>query len=114
MPITGMSIDFATSVASSAGTFSITTAKAPASCSARASRRTSSASSFVRARTWYVPNLWIDWGVRPRWPITGMPTSTMRRMVGQIFSPPSSFTASTVVSLTMRPALRSASSEFTW
>jgi hypothetical protein len=34
------------------------------------------------ARTWYVPNLWIDCGVRPTCPITGMPTSTMRRTVG--------------------------------
>ena len=48
----------------------------------------------------------------PRWPITGMPTSTMRRTAPAIGRPPSTFTAA-APACSSRPALRTASSTLT-
>jgi 3-methyl-2-oxobutanoate hydroxymethyltransferase len=35
------------------------------------------AAALVRACIFMPPSPWSDWGVRPRWPITGTPDSTM-------------------------------------
>ena len=56
------------------------------------------------------PKLLALCGVMPMWPMTGMPTSTMRFMVGAILLPPSSLMQSQFVSMSMRQALRIACS----
>src|SRR5690606_33158573 len=55
-----------------------------------------------------------DWGVRPRWPITGISAPTRASIMGTRRWPPSSFTASAPPSLTNRPALRRVSSFEMW
>ena len=65
--------------ARSAGIASSTIAYAPACSSALASCRTRAAASSLLPCTRKPPNAWIDCGVRPTWPITGMPAPTMRR-----------------------------------
>ena len=55
-----------------------------------------------------------DCGVRPMWPITGMPAPTIAWTRESVGPAPSSLTASAPASLTKRTALRSASSSETW
>ena len=55
-----------------------------------------------------------DCGVRPMWPITGMPASTIARTRESIAPAPSSFTASAPASFTKRMAFSTASSSETW
>ena len=55
-----------------------------------------------------------DCGVRPMWPITGMPAPTSAWTRESVGPAPSSLTASAPASLTKRTALRSASSSETW
>ncbi len=57
---------------------------------------------------------WTDCGVRPTWPITGMPALTMRCTCSATGSPPSSFTASKPPSFIILPACSSAFSLDTW
>ena len=73
IPITGMFSFLATSLASSAGIFSRTIEKHPAFSRTCASSNSFSASAFSLALTVYVPNLYIDCGVNPKCPITGIP-----------------------------------------
>ena len=55
-----------------------------------------------------------DWGVKPMWAMTGMPASTMRRMLSATTRPPSSFTAWTPASFMNRTAVASACSGPAW
>ena len=79
--------------ASSAGTSSSTTAKAPASWTARASAMSLRADSFERPCTRKPPSWLTACGVRPMWPMTGMPAVTMASMVRAERTPPSTLTA---------------------
>ena len=47
----------------------------------------------VLACTLYPPMVWIDCGVRPMWPITGISARTSASIIGRRLRPPSSFTA---------------------
>ena len=46
--------------------------------------RPAAASSMLTRR----PIWWTDWGVNPRWAITGIPASTSRRITGAWLTPP--------------------------
>src|SRR3989441_9752110 len=60
------------------------------------------------------PRACTDCGVRPRWPMTGMPMSTRARTVAAIGRPPSSFTPWQPVSAMTRPQFLIASAGETW
>ena len=62
-----------------AGIASNTSAKQPASCSASASEAIRSAAPAVRPWAFQPPRAVEVWGVRPTWPITGMPAPTIAR-----------------------------------
>ena len=62
--------------------------------------------SAVRPCALKPPSIVADCGVRPMWPITGMPASTIARTRESIAPAPSSFTASAPASFTKRIALR--------
>ena len=55
-----------------------------------------------------------DCGVRPTWPITGIPAPTIACTRESIGPAPSSFTASAPASLTKRTAFSTATSSVTW
>ena len=114
IPMVGAEISEVTRAASAAGIFSSTMPKHPASLSRWASRTSFAASASSLARTLYVPNLWIDCGVSPRCPMTGIPAERMRLTDSRISSPPSIFTASASVSFMMRMAESSATFELPW
>ena len=104
MPMVGMAMVSVILRASGSATASITTEKAPASEIARASF--SIGSQLPSSRPWArnEPSVLIDCGVRPIWPITGMPRSTRNATVSAIRSPPSSLTAPQWVSFRIRTA----------
>ena len=54
------------------------------------------------------------WGVRPRWPMTGIPARAMPATRSAISAPPSSLTASQPASAMNRPAFRIAVSTLGW
>ena len=60
--------------------------------------------SAVRPCALKPPSIVADCGVRPRWPITGMPASTIALTRASIAPAPSSFTASAPASFTKRMA----------
>ena len=109
MPTVGIVSFCSTSRAASAETISSTTAKHPASCTARASRRSCAAAS---PRPWIrkPPRACSDCGVKPMCPITGMPARTTAATCPARASPASSFTAWAPVSRITRTALRTACS----
>ena len=110
MPIVGMCSRVVMVWANCPGTSSSTTANAPASWTARASARSARAWSldlpWIRTR----PRVLIAWGVRPMWPITGIPARTSASIVRVLRTPPSIFTAWAPASRRKRPALATASS----
>src|SRR5262249_43983952 len=113
MPIVGMSIDSVTIAATSVGTPSRTTAKHPACARALASATRRAAASDDVACTLKPPMAWIDCGVRPRWPITGISASTIASITGTRLRPPSSLTHCAPARIRVA-ALRTASSADTW
>ena len=94
-------------VANSAGTISITTAKAPASWTAIASWMVCSAAS-PRPCTRNPPRPLTLCGVNPMWAMTGMPAAVSAAIWSATRSPPSSLTAWAPVSLRNRVAVASA------
>ena len=110
MPRMGTPTASVTALATPLGTHSSTMEKTPAASSAFASATSFAAPSGVPPCILKPPKLEADCGVRPMWPMTGMPTSTMRRMVSAMAAPPSSLTQSQFVSMRMRQALRMACS----
>ena len=93
MPIVGIASSSVIRAATGSGTISRTIATAPASASAAASATSASAASSPRPCTRKPPSLLTDWGVKPRWPTTGMPASPSARTVRARGRPPSSLTA---------------------
>lgn len=88
---------FVTAAATTEGTHSRTIANAPACCNSRASSKISRALTAVRPCALNPPNTPIRWGVRPTWPITGMPESTnFLTILTRTEFPPSILTASTL------------------
>ena len=71
-----------------------------------------SASSF--ALTLYVPNLYIDWGVNPKCPITGIPAVKILSTDSITSDPPSNFTACASDSFIILIADRRAFFESPW
>ena len=59
------------------------------------------------------PSEWIDCGVRPMWPITGISASRMACTIGSRLAPPSSFTACAPARIS-EAELRTVSSTDTW
>ncbi len=111
MPMVGMPTLSVTARATSSGTDSRTTEKAPAFSRFAASSTIRRASSASLPLTRNCPRPWIDWGVRPTWPMTGISASTMastRR--SRFFEAPSILTAAAPASLRKREALRTVSS----
>ena len=80
IPIVGMWSRSVIAAASCSGTSSRTIAKAPASWTASASARSARAWSRVLPWTRTLPTPLIDCGVRPMWPMTGMPARTSASM----------------------------------
>ena len=97
-----------------AGTASSTIAKQPAASSASASSTSCCARSARAALRLEAAEHVAVCGVRPTWPITGMPASTIARARETDVPPPSSLTASAPPSLTRRTALLTACSSETW
>ena len=93
-------------VATGEGTASSTSAKQPAASSAIASSTSCRAFSAVRPCALKPPSIVADCGVRPMWPMTGMPAPTSARTRESVGPAPSSLTASAPASLTKRIALR--------
>ena len=79
MPITGTSISPISSSVTALGIASKTIAKQPASCSASASAAMRAAARALRPWAFQPPSAVEVWGVRPTWPITGMPAPTIAR-----------------------------------
>src|ERR671931_439134 len=77
MPMTGTCIRGMSSDATALGMASNTIAKQPAPWRASASRAMRSAACAVRPCARYPPRAVEVCGVRPTWPITGMPASTI-------------------------------------
>ena len=97
-----------------AGIASNTSAKQPASCSASACAPICAAAAAVRPWAFQPPSAVAVWGVRPTWPITGMPAPTIARArLTEDGPPPSSLTASQPASLTIRIAFEIACSSET-
>ena len=114
MPIVGTDRRRVTSAATGAGTASSTTEKhRPLRARARRRRAASRASAVL---PWVLnpPSIVADCGVRPTWPMTGMPASTIDSHAGAIGPAPSSLTASAPASLTKRIAFSTAFSSETW
>ena len=88
-----------------AGTASKTIAKQPAACSASASSAICAAWSAVLPWALKPPSAVAVCGVRPTWPITGIPARTIARARSTEAPPRSSLTASQPASLTKRCAL---------
>ena len=93
-----------------AGIASKTIAKQPAACSARASAAIFDAWPAVLPCARKPPSAVAVCGVRPTWPITGIPAFTIARARSTEDPPRSSLTASQPASLTNRWALAMASS----
>ena len=104
IPITGTSMCGISASATAAGTASKTIAKQPAACSASASRAICAADSAVRPCALKPPSALADCGVRPTWPITGIPEPAIARARSTEAPPRSSLTASQPASLTNRCA----------
>lgn len=104
MPMVGMPRRLVIRLATSAGMASSTKAKQPAAWRESASSRTWRAPRVVLPWTRNPPRAFCRWGVRPMWPITGMPARVIRLMVGAISLPPSSLTLCTRPSLMIRMA----------
>ena len=114
MPITGISISPISSSVTALGIASKTIAKQPASCSARASAAIRAAARALRPWAFQPPSAVEVWGVRPTWPITGMPAPTIARArLAGASPPPSSLTTSQPPSLTIRIAVAIACSSET-
>ena len=94
MPIVGIESRRVISSATGAGTASSTIEKQPAASSARASSRSWAAFSAVRPCALKPPSIVADWGVRPIWPITGIPAPTIAATRVSVGPAPSSLTAS--------------------
>ena len=89
----GRSPDSVITRATASGTHSSTIAKQPASASAHASSASALAASSSLPCTLKPPSAWIDCGVRPMWPITGISASRIACTASSRLRPPSSFTA---------------------
>jgi hypothetical protein len=100
--------------ATGAGTASRTSEKQPAV--SRAAASSTSRRAFAAVLPWArkPPSMVADCGVRPRWPITGIPAPVIAATRETLGPAPSSLTASAPDSLTKRTALRTASSSDTW
>ena len=72
------------------------------------------AASAVRPCVLKPPSIVADCGVRPTWPMTGIPLSTIARAREVIVPAPSSLMMSAPPSFTKRIAFRTASSSETW
>ena len=88
--------------------------KQPTASSSRASATRRRAASAVRPCVLKPPSCVADCGVKPTWPMTGMPARTIARAREAEGPAPSSLTASARASLTKRMALRRASSSEIW
>ena len=90
----GRDIDASVTAApTTSGTPSITKAKQPAASSALAASSRALAASTLLAWTRKPPMASTDWGVRPRWPMTGISARMMASITGSRARPPSSLTA---------------------
>ena len=94
--------------ATGAGTASSTIEKQPAASSASASSYSCTAFAALRPCALKPPSIVAVCGVRPMWPITGMPADVSARTRESIGPAPSSLTASAAASLTKRIAVSSA------
>ena len=112
MPMVGAATSGACAMARATGSTmpSNTIAQAPASLIARASSRSRRSASGAFPCTRKPPIVLIACGVRPTWPITGMPRRVRNATVSARCAPPSSFTAPAPVSLRTRAALAKACS----
>ena len=93
IPIVGMRSRSVMAAASCSGTSSSTIANAPASWTASASASSDRAWSRVLPWTRTLPSALIAWGVRPMWPMTGMPARTSVSIIRAVRTPPSTLTA---------------------
>ena len=93
MPIVGIRSRSVIAAASCSGTSSSTTANAPASWTASASASSDAACVAVLPWTRTLPIALIACGVRPMWPMTGMPALTRASIVRALRTPPSTLTA---------------------
>ena len=105
MPITGTSRRGISASVTAAGIASKTTAKQPTDCRASVSSASLAAASAVRPWALKPPSADAVCGVRPTWPITGMPELMIARARSTETPPRSSLTASQPDSLTKRWAL---------
>ena len=92
MPMVGTLSASVTRRATAAGIASISTIAAPAASRARASAMSRSAPSSDLPCTRYPPSVCTDCGVSPMCAQTGMPRSTMNRVVSTMGAPPSILT----------------------
>lgn len=113
MPRMGTCTSSCMALATTLGTHSTTMANTPAASRALASSISFRADSGVPPCTLKPPKEVAVCGVIPMWPITLMPASTIARIVGAMFAPPSSFTQSHRVSLVIRLAVSMACSLLT-
>ena len=113
MPMVGTEMASVTARATPSGTASRTTAKQPASASATASSTRAAAAAACLPWTLKPPRAWMDWGVRPTWPITGTSASTMALIMSTRLRPPSSLTAWAPARINVA-ALRTVSETDTW
>ena len=86
MPMVGIRSRSDTALASGAGTSSSTIAKAPAACSSSASSTSRRASEAPLPCTLRPSWCW-DCGVKPRWPMTGTPSSVSLRTAATTGAP---------------------------
>ena len=87
--------------------------KHPAALRALAASSRAPAASALLACTRYPPMARTDWGVRPRWPMTGISARMMASTTGSRARPPSSLTAWAPARIRVA-ALRTASSVPRW
>ena len=110
MPIVGTASACVAARATAGGTASSTIAKQPAASSASASSTSCCARSAVLPCALKPPRTVAVCGVRPTWPITGIPAPTIARARETEVPPRSSLTASAPPSFTSRTAFRTACS----
>ena len=90
MPMVGTATDSVMRTANGSTTPSTTMANAPASATSAASWMWRAQLSASRPWVLKPPSVCVACGSRPTWPITGMPRSVRKRIVGAMRLPPSS------------------------
>src|SRR6188768_2303114 len=104
MPMVGITTDLVMRAASGSAIASRTIAKAPASATALASDSIAAHSSSRRPCALNEPSALIACGVKPTWPITGIPRWLKNAIVSAMRTPPSSLIAPQPVSFMIRAA----------